>query len=98
LNRAETKKLVEANGVVVLKADKTTESPEADALLRRLGNEAKAIPFYAVFPAGEPNRPITLDGVFVSPAPILEALEEAGPSRGVGRRDSDQPVDTATAR
>jgi thiol:disulfide interchange protein len=90
LNRTATKDFVERNGIVVLKADKTTNSPEIDETLRLLGNDAGAIPFYAIFPAANPNKPITLDGVFVSPAPIIEALEKAGPSRGADEQASSQ--------
>jgi suppressor for copper-sensitivity B len=73
----ETKRYVEANGIVTLKADKTQPSPEVDAFLRRLGNKSGSIPFYAIFPGKDPNRPITLDGVFASPAPLVAALEKA---------------------
>ena len=90
LNRAETKKFIERNGVVALKADKTVKSPKIDEMLQLLGNEAGAIPFYAIFPAGDPNKPITLDGVFVSPKPIIEALQKAGPSRGTEKRASSE--------
>lgn len=82
MNREETKQFVEANGVVTLKADKTEPAPEVDALMEKLGNKGGAIPFYAVFPSDNPNRPLTLDGVFASPEPILDLLKKAGPSRG----------------
>ena len=62
LNQPETKRYVEANGIATLKADKTQPSPEIDDFLRRLGNKAGSIPFYAIFPAGNPNQPILLDG------------------------------------
>ena len=44
----------------------------------RLGNKSRSIPYYAIFPAGNPNQPITRDGVYLSPQPIIEALREAG--------------------
>ena len=62
---------------MTLRADKTQPAPEVDELLRRLGNKAGSIPFYAVFPAGNPNKPILLDGMFTSPQPILDALRKA---------------------
>lgn len=71
---------VRDNGVATLKADKTHPSPEIDDFLRQLGNRSGSIPFYAIFPAGNPNEPILLDGVFSSPKPFLAALEKAGPS------------------
>jgi len=67
-------------GIISLKADKTHAAPEADTLLKALGNKSKSIPFYAIFPAGHPNEPIVLDGLFVSPKPILDALNQAGAS------------------
>jgi thiol:disulfide interchange protein DsbD len=77
LNQHETKQYVEANGIATLKADKTHPAPEVDEFLRRLGNRSGSIPFYAIFPAGNPNRPITLDGLFTSPQPLVEAMEKA---------------------
>ena len=79
MNRRKTKQLVQQNGVVALKADKSQEAPEVDALLVELGNAGKTLPFYAIYPPdGRP--PITLDGV-ITQEMILTALEEAGPSR-----------------
>ncbi|MBI2478810.1 MAG: hypothetical protein HYV60_09295 [Planctomycetia bacterium] len=77
MNTPETKKYVEANGIITLRADKTRPAPEVDRLLEQLGNKSGSIPFYAVFPAGSPNKPILLDGVFTSPKPFLEAFEKA---------------------
>lgn len=79
LNTTETKLVVEENGIVTLVADKTRDNEEVDQLLIALGNEAKATPFYAIFPAdGRP--PITLGGQ-ITEGQIIEALREAGPSR-----------------
>lgn len=61
-------------GTVALRADKTESNPAVDELLRKLGNSAASIPFYAVFPANRPGEPILLDGVFASPEPFVEAL------------------------
>ncbi len=66
---------------MALRADKTAPAPEADATLRQLGNKAASIPFYAIFPADAPHRPLLLDGLFTSPAPIVQALQQAGASR-----------------
>ncbi|MFB3107003.1 MAG: protein-disulfide reductase DsbD family protein, partial [Pseudomonadales bacterium] len=77
LNTSETRRFVEANGIATLKADKTQPAPEVDELLELLGNKAGSIPYYAVFPAGNPNRPILLDGLFTSPRPLLDALRKA---------------------
>jgi hypothetical protein len=50
-----------------------------DDLLRKLGNESGSIPFYAIFPGGGPasQKIITLDGVYTSPTPIIDALKQA---------------------
>lgn len=80
MNTQETKKYVEENGIITLRADKTRPAPEVDRLLEQLGNKSGSIPFYAVFPAGSPNKPILLDGVFTSPKPFLDAFEKANAS------------------
>jgi thiol:disulfide interchange protein DsbD len=82
IERPEVTRLLRANGVVALRADKTGPAPEADETLRRLGNKAASIPFYAIFPSNSPSRPLLLDGIFTSPAPIVQALQQAGASSG----------------
>jgi hypothetical protein len=72
---------VEANGIVTLKADKTYAAPEVDDVLRRLGNKSGSIPFYAIFPGDNPNKPILLDGLLTSPRPIIEAMKRALPTK-----------------
>ncbi len=74
-------KLVEKNGVITLKADKSREAPEVDALLVELGNAGKGIPFYAIFPS-HGGDPVTVDGL-ITQNQILELLREAGPSQSV---------------
>jgi thiol:disulfide interchange protein len=70
---------VREHGVITIKADKTQSSPEIDALLVELGNPGRGIPFYAVYP-GRGGDPITFDGL-ISRQQVLDALEQAGPSR-----------------
>ena len=82
MNIQRTKEFVEANGIATVKADKTRTTPEVDALLHSLGNAAGAIPFYAIFPAGEPNKPILLNGI-LTPSRILGELRRAGPSKNI---------------
>lgn len=89
LNREETKKFVEENGIATLQAFRTDDSPEVDDMLERLGNTSAALPFYAIFPAENPNKPILRDGVFLSPKRIIEALKKAGPSRRVANKKGD---------
>jgi hypothetical protein len=43
-------------------------------LLKRLGGSA--IPFYAIFPANDPQRPIVFDGL-VTKGQVLKYLDEA---------------------
>jgi len=72
-----------------LQAFRTDDSPEVDDMLERLGNTSGALPFYAIFPADSPNKPILLHGAFISPKPIIDALKKAGPSRGVAEKGGD---------
>ena len=78
LNTSEVRKAVEANGVVPLKADWTHLSPEVTQMLEILGT--KQVPVLAIFPAGNPNRPIRLLGGYRTQT-VLDALSKAGPSR-----------------
>ncbi|MCA9143985.1 MAG: hypothetical protein H6821_01840 [Planctomycetaceae bacterium] len=80
MNTEETKNYVEEHGIIALRADKQHQAVEVNRLLEQLGNKSGAIPFYAIFPAGSPNKPILLDGVFTSPKPFIEAFEKANAS------------------
>ena len=81
IERPEVARLIRENGIVSLRADKTKPAPDVDETLRRLGNKAASIPFYAIFPGGSSQTPILLDGLLTSPEPIVNALRQAGPSR-----------------
>ncbi len=85
MNQPETKAFVEAEGIVTLKADKTHTAPEVDELLRQLGNKGGSIPFYAIFPADNPNKPILMDGLLASPAQIIAKFKAAN----AGNRSPD---------
>ncbi len=82
IERPEVARLIRENGVVALRADKTKPAPEVDETLRRLGNKAASIPFYAIFSSNSSRKPILLDGLLTSPEPIVQAFRRAGPSRG----------------
>ncbi len=82
IERPEVARLIRENGVVALRADKTRPAPEVDETLRRLGNKAASIPFYAIFPGNPSRKPILLDGLLASPGPVVKAVRQAGPSRG----------------
>lgn len=96
IDTAEVAAALRAGGVVALKADKTESNPEADQLLRQLGNSAASIPFYAVFPADNPTEPILLDGVYASPAPFVSAIESAA-AGSIGRTASHKGRENADA-
>ncbi|MEE2989304.1 MAG: hypothetical protein VX715_01745 [Planctomycetota bacterium] len=87
------KVFVEAHDIVMMKADKTKKSdwPEIDELLISLGNPSRQIPFYAIFPAGRPNEPILMNGVFTSPTAFIEKLREAGPETAGAETSSSEP-------
>ena len=78
MNRWETKRLINKNDVIALKADKTQPAPDVDALLLELGNAGRAIPFVAIYPA-DGGPPQTMDGL-ITLEQVLEALKQAGPS------------------
>ena len=86
-----TRTFITNNNIVAIKADKTKDSPDIDALLVKLGNHAKAIPFYAIYPAGQPDKPIVLDGIFASPDRVLEALRQAVGKTSTAAASSDKP-------
>jgi len=86
-----TQQMIEAiqnNNAIALRADKTAPNPAADELLRKLGNSAASIPFYAFFHPENPAQPVVLDGVFTSPQPFVDAIQkpETPPSEDVAVR------------
>lgn len=74
LNRAETKAFIEKHGIATLVADYSDESPEIKEWLDRFGRDG--IPLTVIFPAGRPNDPILLDGVYTQ-GTLLKSLEQA---------------------
>jgi len=61
----------------------THSAPEASELLRQLGNRGGSIPFGAIFPADNPNKPILFDGLITSPAQIIAKFKLALGDEGV---------------
>ncbi len=90
IERPEVARLIRENGVLALRADKTTSAPGVDETLRRLGNKAASIPFYAIFPGRSSSKPILLDGLLTNPQPIVQAIRQAGPSRGAKVADLER--------
>ena len=80
MNTTETRQLMAELGVVPMKADMTRDNPDAQRILKELGRESNALPYYAIFPAGDPNRPIVFDGP-VTEGYVQEKLKQAGPSK-----------------
>ncbi|OHB67007.1 MAG: hypothetical protein A2V70_01115 [Planctomycetes bacterium RBG_13_63_9] len=78
LNTEEVDGLVSRNAVVTLKADWTHRDPEVTQMLELLGG--KQIPVVAIFPAGDPNRPMIFRGGYTRQM-LLDALDKAGPSK-----------------
>ena len=78
LNREEVRELVEKNDVVALVADWTDRNPVIKQALAELGS--RSIPLLAIYPADPQRKPIVLPDVVTS-GQVVEALEEAGPSR-----------------
>ena len=74
MNTTKTRDYFADQGIKALKADKTTDAPEIDQLLKALGNSNTQIPFYAVFPADAPNQPQTYSGLFFSADHFLNEI------------------------
>ena len=74
MNTVKTRDYFADQGIKALKADKTTDAPEIDQLLKALGNSNTQIPFYAVFPAETPNQPQTYSGLFFSADHFLNEI------------------------
>lgn len=74
LNVAATKKFVEENHFVAMKADFTEESPEIKKWLTKF--KAGGVPLYVIFPPGDSSAPIAFEGLLTKSL-ILSKLEEA---------------------
>lgn len=80
---------IRESGAISLRADKTEPNPDADALLRKLGNSAASIPFYAVFSPDHPNAPVVMDGVYTAPEPFVKAIRQASASELSVQRENE---------
>jgi suppressor for copper-sensitivity B len=74
LNTEETRKLVERNGVIALRADFTKQPPELQRWLAKFRQDG--VPLTAIFPAGRQNEPIVITGIYTQ-GTLLEKLQEA---------------------
>jgi thiol:disulfide interchange protein len=69
---------VQENNVVTFLADWTKPSDEIKRTLNSLGSNS--IPVLAIFPAGQPERPIILRDL-LGQQKVIDALKQAGPSK-----------------
>jgi thiol:disulfide interchange protein len=72
------RRVAEQNDVVPLLADYSEMSDEIKNMIEALGS--RSIPLLAVFPAGDPTRPIVLPDMLTK-GQVVEALRQAGPSK-----------------
>jgi thiol:disulfide interchange protein len=79
----EVQQTIEELGVVTLVGDWTNRDETITRVLRQYGRSG--VPFYAVFPAGRIDDPIVLPEV-ITRSLLIDALEQAGPSRTVASR------------
>jgi len=75
LNSRLMKSYFDDEGVITLKADFTDYSPEISEILKQLGNEATAIPYYAFYRKGD-TKPVHFNGLFLTPQSFLDKLQE----------------------
>jgi thiol:disulfide interchange protein len=92
VEREDVKKLLAQNNVVAMKADWTSDSPEVESELKRLGRQQ--IPVIAVYPAGNPNEVIVLDGL-VWKFQVLNAIRQGGPSKTPLEKANPSGTETA---
>jgi suppressor for copper-sensitivity B len=93
LNRADTKKFVEKNNIIAMKADFTDESPEIKKWIAHF--KKSGVPILVVFPPGESREPIITDGI-VTQGQVIEILEQAM-KRGTAQQAQTQGTTAAMA-
>jgi thiol:disulfide interchange protein len=80
INRAAVRDLIKQNGVVPLLADWTDENDTIKQALAELNS--RSIPLMAIYPA-DPNADVLVLPDVLTQSDVLEALQQAGPSRDV---------------
>ncbi|MEM9187344.1 MAG: cytochrome c biogenesis protein CcdA [Planctomycetota bacterium] len=86
LHTEAVEKAVHQNGVVTMYADNTKFPPEIESTLRALG--ANGVPVIAIFPGGDPYRPIVFRDGYTQNG-LIEAIEKAA---------AQSPLGSVTAR
>jgi thiol:disulfide interchange protein DsbD len=74
LHTEPVKKAIERAGALTMYADFTEKPPEIERTIRALG--ANGVPVIAIFPGGDPYRPIVFRGGYTQPK-LISALQEA---------------------
>jgi thiol:disulfide interchange protein len=74
LHTEAVEKAIERAGVMTMYADFTEKPPEIERTIRALG--ANGVPVIAIFPGGDPYRPIVFSGGYTKPK-LIAALQEA---------------------
>jgi thiol:disulfide interchange protein len=95
INTEAVKEIVEKNGVVALEADWTEENPELEKQLDAL--QSQSIPILAIYPAGRPQDVIVLRDL-VTAQQVVEALEKAGPSKNIEKKEATATADAGTKK
>jgi len=83
-------KLAETGAALVI-ADWSFEDPTITRMLRELGGQGQSIPFTAIFPGGDPEPPLVLEG-FYSLQDTLESLDKAA-ARARGQAEKNNARD-----
>lgn len=91
MNTTETRQYLSANEIHFLVADYTDYSPEIKQLMQELGNEAAAIPFYAIFPS-QGGPPKTFTGFPLTQGKLIEHLDQALNNQNVAGPITNQNV------
>jgi thiol:disulfide interchange protein DsbD len=74
IDTAAVRQKIAAQGIVPVKADATKENPEINAALKHFGRVG--VPFYVLYPAGQPDHPITLPELLTESI-VLDAFAKA---------------------
>ena len=83
LNTQRVKEKADAFGVTPLVADWSERDEEIGNLLKSLGTQQ--LPVIAVFPAENPNQPIVIATGVYTQDQLVNAMDDAGPSKSVGK-------------
>lgn len=94
LNTEATNEFVRKHGVVTLYADYTRSDPEIQEWLERFNSIS--VPLTVIFPEGDPQNPIILDGPYTQ-STLLAELQQAVPSAEVAADERQSArVDTTS--